>query len=587
MALDGIFLRQIKNELMPLIGGRVDRIHQPSREELLIALRTREGGYRLLFNTGAGTARVHATRTEIDNPMVPPMFCMLMRKQLSSGKLVDIRQDGLERILYFDFDSSNELGDICRLTLAVEIMGRHSNLILINSEGRIIDSIKRVGQDMSQVRLVLPGIAYTLPPKEPRLSLLDDDPAQIVAQVREAGNMKLPKALMAVMEGISPVFAREAEFYAGKGRELAVPDMTADEFDRLTFYLKKTASDLAEGRNKYTILRTQEGDFKDFCFTEIHQYGNLMVTSEAATACETLDRFYSERDRVARMKQRAQDLFRLLVSTSERISRRTANQRLELEECADRDRLKKFGDLIMANLYRIQKGDGEVIVEDYYEEGSPQVTIPLERRLTPSQNAQKYYKEYRKADTAEKKLRELISQGEEELAYIDSVFDALTRATGEADISELRVELAEQGYIRKGKMKGKPPKAQPPLKFRSSDGYEIRVGRNNKQNDRLTCKESEKLDIWLHTKDITGSHTVISCKGTQPPDRTIEEAAVIAAYHSKARTSAQVPVDYTLIKYVKKPAGSKPGMVIFTNNRTLYVRPDEELVERLKHNPEK
>lgn len=582
MALDGVFLNQVKNELTPLIGGRVDKIHQPSREELLITLRTRDGAYRLLFNTGAGTARVHATKADIDNPKVPPMFCMLMRKQLSSGKLTDIRQDGFERILYFDFDSSNELGDICRLTLAAEIMGRHSNLILIDGSGKIIDSIKRVGQDMSQVRLVLPGITYTLPPKEQRASLTGDDPADIVAKVKAQSGMKLPKALMNVLEGISPVFAREAEFYAGHGRELAVADMTPDEFDRLAFFIGKTAKELKEGTNVYTILRTQDGQFKDFCFTDIRQYGSLMVTSTASSACETLDRFFSERDRTARVKQRAQDLFRLLVKTSDRISRRTANQKLELKECADRDKLKKYGDLIMANLYQIQKGDAEAKVTDYYEPDQPKVTIPLERRLTPSQNAQKYYKEYRKADTAEKKLLDLIANGEEELAYIDSVFDALTRAQGDDDISELRDELSEQGYIKKGRVKGKPPKTQPPLRFVSSDGFEIRVGRNNKQNDRLTCKDSEKLDIWLHTKDITGSHTVISCHGEEPPEQTIREAAVIAAYHSKARTSSQVPVDYTLIKFVKKPAGSKPGMVIFTNNRTLYVTPDEQLVEKLK-----
>lgn len=581
MALDGVFLNLVKRELEPLIGGRVDKIHQPSREELLVSLRTRDGAYRLLFNTGAGTARVHATRTDIENPKVPPMFCMLMRKQLSGGKLMGIRQDGLERILYFDFDSSNEMGDICRLTLAIEIMGRHSNLILINSDGRIIDSIKRVGQDMSQVRPVLPGMEYTLPPKEPRLSLISDEASEIAAAVRGAGNMKLPKALMSVMEGISPVFAREAEFYAGRGRELTVPEMTADELDRLAFYLKKTAAELSEGSNRYTILRTPDGQFKDFCFTEIRQYENLMVTSQAASACETLDRFYSERDRTARMKQKAQDLFRLLVNTSERISRRTANQQLELKECADRDKLKKYGDLIMSNLYRLQKGDASADVEDFYEEGSPTVHIPLERRLTPTQNAQRYYKEYRKAVTAEKKLRELIKQGEEELAYIDSVFDALTRAAGETDIAELREELSEQGYVKRSKSKQKLMKNRPPLKFISSDGYEIRVGRNNKQNDRLTCKDSEKLDIWLHTKDITGSHTVISCHGEQPPERTITEAAVIAAYHSKGRSSSQVPVDYTLIKNVKKPAGAKPGMVIFYSNKTLYVTPDEELVKKL------
>ena len=581
MALDGVFLRLVKNQLEPLIGGRVDKIHQPSREEILFTIRTRDGAYRLLFNSGAGTARVHVTKAEIENPKTPPMFCMLMRKHLSSGKLIDIRQDGFERILYFDFDSANEMGDICRLTLAMEIMGRHSNLILINSEGRIIDSIKRVGQDMSAVRMVLPGMTYSLPPKEQRLSLFDDA-EKICKAVNEYPKQMLPKALMKSVEGISPIFAREAEFYAAKGQEIAVEDMQDEHFDRLKFYLKKTAEDIESGRNKYTVLKTKDGLLKDFCFAEISQYGNLMVTKQLDSPCEVLDYFYTERDNVARMKQKASDLFKLLVNTTDRIARRTENQRQELKECANRDTLKKYGDLIMANLYRIEKGQEYAQVEDFYDTDCPTVKIKLDKRLTPSQNAQKYYREYRKADTAEKMLVGLIKEGEQELLYIDSVFDSLTRATTEGEITELRAELAEQGYVRLSKLKGKPPKAMPPIRFMSSDGFEIRVGRNNKQNDKLTCKDSEKTDIWLHTKDITGSHTVISCKGEQPPERTLNEAAVIAAYHSKAKNSSQVPVDIVLIKNVKKPSGAKPGMVIFTNNRTVYVTPDEELVERLR-----
>lgn len=582
MALDGVFLRLIKNQLEPLIGGRVDKIHQPSREEILLTIRTREGAFRLLFNTGAGNARVHVTTAEIENPKTPPMFCMLMRKHLSSGKLMDIRQDGFERILYFDFDSANEMGDICRFTLAIEIMGRHSNLILINSENKIVDSIKRVGQDMSSVRMILPGMTYTLPPKEQRFSLIDNESSEICNGVKDYPKYTLPKALMKVIEGISPVFAREAEFYTAKGEELVVENMTDEHFDRLNFFIKKTASDLKSGENKYTVLRTKDGLLKDFCFCDISQYGNLMITKQFESPCEVLDYFYSQRDSVARMKQKAQDLFKLLMITIDRISRRTANQRQELKECAEREKLKKCGDLIMSNLYRIEKGQGSVEVEDFYEPDCPIIKIKLDKRLNPSQNAQKYYREYRKLDTAEKKLTGLIKEGEEELLYIDSVFDSLTRATTEGEVAELRTELAEQGYVKLSRIKGKPPKAMPPMKFISSDGYEILVGRNNKQNDKLTCKTADKTDIWLHTKEITGSHTIIRCNGENPPENTILEAAIIAAYHSKGRNSSQVPVDFTLIKNVKKPTGAKPGMVIFTSNQTLYVTPDEELVEKLK-----
>lgn len=582
MALDGIFLRLVKEDLMHLVGGRVDKIHQPSREEILFTIRTREGAYKLLFNTGAGSARVHITNAEIENPKTPPMFCMFMRKHLSSGKLIDIRQDGFERILYFDFDSANEMGDICRFTLAIEIMGRHSNLILINSEGKIVDSIKRVGQDMSAVRMVLPGMTYTLPPREKRLSLLDEDSRNICEAVKEYQKQTLPKALMKTIEGISPVFAREAEYYTTRGSEIVVEEMIDEHFDRLAFYLKKTADDIKSGNNKYTALKNREGLLKDFCFADISQYGNLMVKKHFDSPCEVLDYFYSERDSIARMKQKAQDLFKLLISTSDRISRRLANQREELKECAKRDELKKYGDLLMANLYQLEKGQDKAEVQDFYDSDMPTVTITLDKRLGPSQNAQKYYKEYRKADTAEKMLTGLIKDGEVELLYIDSVFDSLTRATTEGDVVELRAELAEQGYIKHSKIKGKPPKALPPIRFTSSDGFEIRVGRNNKQNDKLTCKDSEKTDIWLHTKNITGSHTVISCNGETPPDSTIVEAAIIAAYHSKAKNSSQVPVDYALIKNVKKPVGAKPGMVIFTNNKTLFVTPDEDVVEKLR-----
>lgn len=583
MALDGVFLNLIKSELESvLIDGRVDKIHQPSKEEILFTIRTRDGAYKLIFNTSAGTARVHITNTQIENPKTPPMFCMLMRKHLSGGKLISIRQDGFERILYFDFDSANEMGDICRFTLAVEIMGRRSNLILINSDGKIVDSIKRVGHDMSSVRMVLPGITYTVPPKDKRLSIFEFTKDEFKACLDENSKQMFSKALTKIFEGISPVFSREVEFFALRGEEKICSELTEDEIDRALFFINKTANEISSHKNKFTVLKTKEGQLKDFCFCNITQYGSLMVTKNFESACELLDFFYSSRDQIARTKQRASDLFKFLVNTSERISRRISNQREELKDCAERDKLRNYGDLIMANIYKLEKGMSYAEVEDYTKEDMPTVKIKLDKRLTPSQNAQKYYADYRKADTAEKMLTGLIKDGEEELSYIDSVFDALTRASTESDVTELRSELAEQGYIKSSRVKGKLPKALPPIKFISSDGYEILVGRNNKQNDRLTLKDSDRTDIWLHTQKITGSHTVIKCRGETPPDRTIEEASIIAAFHSSAKNSSTVPVDYTEIRFVKKPNGAKPGMVIFTNYHTVFVTPDEELVERLR-----
>ncbi len=583
MALDGVYLSLLKKEMAGLVGARVDKIHQPSRDNLIISFRMlSEGTKKVLFSANAGTARVHLSHSELENPKTPPMFCMLLRKHLGSAKLIDIRQDGFERILNFDFEATDEFGDRVVLTLAAEIMGRCSNVVLINQDGRVIDSIKRVSEDMSSVRLVLPGIAYSLPPREERISLFDIDKDALEAGMRGSLQKDPSKTLVKLIEGISPVFAREAVFYALRGDEKPASEFSDGEMSRLLFYLNNTAEDIKSEKNKYVILKDRSGLMKDFCFVDIHQYGNLMISKEYDSPSELLDSFYRERDTALQTRQRAQDLFKLVMSLSERTERRVAAQKLELKECANRDELRIKGDLIMANLYRIEKGDGSVTLENFYVESCPEMTISLDRRLTPAQNAQQYYKEYRKADTADKKLRELIASGEDEIKYLESVFDSLSRASSDGELAEIKAELAQEGYVRLSRSKGKEAKALPPIEYRSSDGFRIQVGRNNRQNDQLTLKTAEKTDIWLHTKDFTGSHVIISTHGGDVPEKTIEEAALIAAYNSSARNSSLVPVDYTLVRYVKKPSGGKPGMVIFTNQKTLYVTPDEETVEALK-----
>lgn len=582
MALDGAFLYAVKQELDVLIGGRIDKIYQPSREEIIVSIRTRQGGFKLLISASASSARIHITQMNVDNPMTPPMFCMLLRKHLGGGKLSAIRQDGLERIIYLDFECINELGDIVTVTLACEIMGKYSNLIVINNEGKIIDSIKRVDGDMSRERIVLPGMPYEFPPRDDRISFVDSDEETIRSTVSNLKNAELSKALISAFEGISPVLAREWAYYTGKGKELNGAEMSSDEIDRLVFAILMSKKALIGNDCRFTTVTNKEGLLKDFSFIRLNQYGNLMITKEHTSACELLDYFYAQRDRTARLKQRANDLFRLLMNTTERITKRIANQKNELKDCEKKEDMKLKGDLLSANIYRLQKGDKKAVLENFYDESCPQIEIKLDSRLTPSQNAQKYYSEYRKSLTAEKKLAEQIALGEEELKYIDSVFDSLTRANTENEVNELRLELAEQGYIRAVRLKGKPPKSNPPAEYLSSDGYTILLGRNNKQNDKLTLKTAAKTDIWLHTHNIPGSHAIIVTNGETPPDSTIEEAAIIAAVNSKAKDSSQVPVDYCLVKFVKKPVGAKPGMVIFTNNKTLYVTPDKELEERLK-----
>ena len=582
MALDGAFLYAVKNELQLLLGGRVEKVFQPSREEIIISIRTRSGSKKLYISANAGSARVHITSKQPDNPQTPPMFCMLMRKRLGSGKLIDIRQDGLERILFLDFECVNELGDIVTVTLACEIMGRCSNLILIDGNGKIIDSIKRVDEDTSRERLVLPGMKYTMPPRDERLNFLTAASEEIINKLKDMPSAELSKALIRIFEGISPVLAREWTFFAGRGIHLQSDTINGDFLERLLYIIKKTKKQLLSGECCFSAASTKEGILKDFSFIRLNQFGTLMYTKELSSASELLDYFFFERDRAVRTKQRANDLFKLLVNLTERTSRRIAAQKAEFAECANKDYFKLCGDLISANMYSIKKGKSFLIAGNFYEDGCPDITIELDTRKTPSQNAQHYYNEYKKCVNAEKALALQIEKGEEELQYLDSVFDALTRADSENDIIQLRHELREQGYVKSGGSKNKPPKALPPIEYRSSDGYTVLVGRNNLQNDKLTLKFAEKTDIWLHTQTITGSHVIIVTDGENPPDSTIEEAAIIAAVNSKGRESNIVPVDYCLVKYVKKPSGAKPGKVIFTNYKTAFVKPDIELANKLK-----
>lgn len=582
MALDGAFLYAIKSEIEFLKGARTEKVYQPSRDEIIISLRTRQGAYRLLISANANNSRVHITNIAVDNPKTPPMFCMLLRKHIGGGKLIDIRQDGLERILYLDFECINELGDVVKITLACEIMGRCSNLVIINQDGRIIDSIKRVDPEMSRERIILPGNKYTLPPREERLNFLTADKTGIVNRIKSAESGELSRVLIKVFEGISPVLAREWAYYTSKGDYLKSSEMTSEHFNRLMLKIEKTRDMLLNNKCRFTVIKDSNGILKDFSFINIQQYGNLMQTCEYNSACELLDVFYAQRDLAVRMKQRANDLFKLLVNLTERISRRIAVQKEELRQCSDRDKYKLYGDLLSANIYRIRKGDNKITVQNFYDENYPETEIKLDIMKTPSQNIQYYYNEYKKSVTAEKKLTEQIAKGQEELQYIDSVFDALTRATTENEISQLRLELANEGYLKSSPQKGKPEKSLPPVEYKSSDGFTILVGRNNIQNDRLTLKLAEKSDIWLHTQLITGSHVLILTDGETPPDRTIEEGCIIASVNSRGKDSNLVPVDYCLARYVKKPSGAKPGKVIFTNYKTAFVKPDAMLAERLR-----
>ena len=579
MAFDGAYLYTIRQELEPLVTARVDKIHQPSRDEILLYMRGRDGASRILISTAGDSARIHLTQIPVENPAAPPMFCMLLRKHLGGGKLMAVRQDGLERILFLDFECTNELGDRVLLTLACEVMGRYSNLILIGEDGKVIDSLKR-NADVTRERVLLPGFAYEMPHRSHRLNFLDAEDDTILSALLLAPDASLDKALVGVFEGVSPLLAREWAYYVSRDA-VRSRELTQNQKERLLFIIHDTARRLRERDCRFHILQTPEGALKDFFFLRPQQYGALMVVREMPSGSAALDEFYAQRDLRARMKQRANDLFRLIMTRMERITRKLSNQRQELMETDKMEQNKLWGDLLSANLYRLRKGDAAASLENFYDESCPVVTIPLQVNLTPAQNAQRYYTLYRKAATAKEKLAEQITQGEAELAYLESVFDVLSRAESESDLLMLREELREQGYVR-SRTKQKPPKQQPPMLYESSDGFPILVGRNNRQNDQLTLKTASKNDIWLHTQNIPGSHVILVTDGAEPSETAIREAAVLAAYHSKARDSAQVPVDFTKVRFVKKPGGAKPGMVIFTNQQTLYIKPDAELCRKLE-----
>ena len=574
MALDGAFLHCLCDELRhTLQESRLDKIHQPSKEELVFAMRGRNGTEKLYLSARVSSPRVQLTAVSPENPATPPPFCMLLRKRLTGARLVDIRQAGLERALYFDFDSLNELGDTVRLTVAAELMGRHSNLILIGEDGRIVDAIKRVDLSMSPVRPVLPGAPYLPPPSDAsRYDALLCEPSHIAAVALQSG-LPLDKALQSTVQGFSPLICREIAHRVGENTD----------HERLTAVIGQVRAALEpNGRRVPHLLYRTDGSPLEFSFLPITQYGLDATGREAPTFSALLDDFYAEKDAAERMRRCAHDVTRTLTTVTERLARKLDNQRRELAESGEREKKRLYADLINANLHAISKGAASAELMNYYDEHCGMLTVPLDPALSAARNAQKYYKEYRKAKTAEEVLQQQIAQGEAEQRYLESVSDALSRARDSRDLEELRRELEQGGYLRGKKEKRRSAPPTKPLTFRSDDGFTILVGRNNVQNDQLTTRTAKGSDWWFHTKNIPGSHTVILTDGAEPPETTLRQAAILAATHSKAVASAQVPVDYTRIRHVKKPAGAKPGMVIYENNRTVYVTPDAALCERLR-----
>ncbi len=571
MALDGVFLHKLKNEIAFIKGAHLDKIYQPSKDELVFLLRCKEGTFRMLLSVKSGAARVHFTSLKPENPPSPPMFCMLLRKYLSSARITDIQQNGFERVITFIFSSTNEMGDIISPRLVCELIGNQSNIIFTDENGIIIDALHR--SDLEGIgRIIQPGAKYIPPSNTGKINLLNEKTSAITEKILSLSELPLWKAFLDTLEGISPLIARELAFRICDSEKI-VKDLNSAEKMNITGVLNSLLRDINDN-NTPVLLFDSKGTAKDFTFTEIKQYSTEYSQKFYPSFCEALDAFYGEKDNAERIRRNAQDIFKLLFVLINRTEKKLALRKNELQNCANKDTLRIYGELIKANLYHLSSGMTSFEAENYYDEALSKITIPLDVALSPAANADKYFKEYKKSCNAEKLLTELIEKAEADLIYFNSVLDALSRSQTLAELNEIRDELAEAGIIKAPKNPIKKKKEA--LSFReylTPDNTRILVGKNNRQNDLLTLNTASKLDIWFHTKNIPGSHTVLITNSKEVSDESILYAASVAAYHSKASESSNVPVDYTLIKYVKKPQGAKPGMVIYSNEKTVFVSP--------------
>ena len=585
MPLDALCLSGVVHELQnALSGAKIDKIYQPSRDEVVLALRAPAGNVKLLLSANPSHPRAHLTQISRENPDKPPMFCMLLRKHLSGARLLELVQPPMERVVDLRLEALDELGDRVERRLVLEAMGRHSNLILLDGEGRIMDCLRRVDSDMSARRQVLPGLFYRLPPAQEKLAPSSLDRAALESALAAAPEeSQADKWLLDTFGGLSPLICRELAFRAGGATDARLHQMGEGGRSRLLDELEGLLRSVQE--NSFTpVMLEKEGHPSDFTFQPISQYGPAVSCVPFPSFSALLDRFYEQRENQERVRQRGQDLIRSVTNARDRAARKIGLQEQELAATRDRERLRQFGDIITSNLHAMEKGMSRLTAADFYDPECPQIHIPLDPLLTPQQNAAKYYKEYNKAKTADSILTLQLEKGRRDLDYLNSVLEAIALAEGERDLQEIRQELTDTGYLRrpsKARDRGKRV-ASKPMEFRSSSGLRISVGKNNTQNDLLTTKQAFKSDLWFHTQKIHGSHVILWTEGGQPDLTSIQEAAQLAAWFSQGRESGKVAVDYTPVKYVKKPGGARPGMVVYTTYETAYVAPDGDLAQRLR-----
>lgn len=566
MAFDAYFLTAVLEEVRyRCLGSRVDKIHQPSRDTLILHLRCREGREKLLFAANPTAPRLHLTAATPENPPEPPMFCMLLRKHLLGGKLVDISQTPMERAAVFTFACTDEMGFPTEKRLIAELMGRTCNLYLVSQEGRIIDCLRRIGLDESARRPALPGLNYQSP--EPLDKLDPKASPDFAALLSAPGADRLADRLMDTLGGLSPLVCREAALYAAGSTDarIAGADIPAVA-EKLRLFFAEHLNHPAP----YCCC-LPDGTPKQFAFCPLRQYGDSRRLDSFG---ELLDSFYAVRGRKDAMRQKSQAVRKTVQNLSARVSRKLLAQEKELEKTYDRERLRQLGDILTANLHRMKKGQTQVVCQDFYDESMGSVEIPLSPLLSPQENAAKYYKDYTRMKNAEKELKKQLELGRREQMYLGSVLEELDRAQTEAELEEIRQELQEAGYLRPEGGKKRPRQGKlAPMRFVSTDGYAIYVGRNNRQNEELTFKAARKDDLWCHAAKVHGSHVIISCAGRTPPDDTLTQAAQLAAYYAETSGGQNIPVDLTTVKQVKKIPGGKPGMVIYHSYKTLIVNP--------------
>ena len=571
MPLDAVCIAALAGELKDrLEGGRIDKVQQPERDLLLLSVRVKGENLRLLLSAGTGSARIHVTRASYENPKEAPMFCMLLRKHLVGARILSVRQPDWERMLILELETHDELGVSARKQLIVEMIGRSANVSLVGEDGRIIDCMRRADFAGDALRRMLPGCFYRLPPRQESKLPFFEIGEERLRELPEDRETPMDKWLLDRYSGLSPLICRE------------LAHRSAGDWNTLPQQLEALRETVEAAEWKPTLL-LRGGKAQDFSFMSVSQYGRETVCQVYPSFSGLLDAFYSQRDQAELRRRRSHELTRSIRTARDRLARKLLNQKEELKRTEDRETVRRQAELITANLYRLKKGDRVLVCQNYYETDCPEISIPLDALKTPQQNAAALFKEYNKLKGARLHLTELIEKGEQQLDYLNSVLDELDRAQTERDLGEIRRELAETGYLKKSRAKEKDKgKAQAPLRFVTDDGFEVLVGRNNSQNDELTTRIARRTDWWLHTQKVHGSHVILRCEGQEPGETALEQAAALAVTYSQGKEGGKIPVDYTMVRHVRKPSGSMPGKVIYTEYKTMLAQGDEALAERLK-----